>query len=254
MEELEYKKHFVETLLDLIRVSMDEVKTDRERFMQNYRTKYVSSVEEYRKDTLIWIGLIASLLGILSGFSDKLDFIKLHLIQILYLLLGDIVVSLIVITFFTVYRNWMANHFTLIENGYLLSILRHNILLGFISMASLDIGPVSLYQYYLFKQFALILIGSRDELYVSLITAGQSKLVWKQDRTHFLYRGFLLEQVMMREYMRYKSYENQFKNLSLMGLLNAQCSFINRYEGRIVVKNIRSKSAHSNKFPLVLPI
>ena len=73
MEELEYKKHFVETLLGLIQGSMDEIKTtiiniDRDQFMQNYRTKYVPSVEEYRKDALVWIGLVASFLGVLSGF------------------------------------------------------------------------------------------------------------------------------------------------------------------------------------------
>jgi hypothetical protein len=120
---------------------MDEIKSDREQFMQNYRTKYVSSMEEYRKDALVWIGLVASFLGVLSGFSDKLNFVKPYLVPILYGLLLDIVIGL-VITIFTIYRNRMANYFTLIENGYLLSIFRHNFLLGIISMSSLDLGRI----------------------------------------------------------------------------------------------------------------
>jgi hypothetical protein len=115
---------------------MDEIKSDREQFMQNYRTKYVSSVEEYRKDVLVWIGLVASFLGVLSGFSDKLNFVKPYLVPILYGLLLDIIIGLVIITIFTIYRNKMAKYFTLIENGYLLSIFRHNLLLGIISMAS----------------------------------------------------------------------------------------------------------------------
>lgn len=121
---------------------MDEIKSDREQFMQNYRTKYVYSMEEYRKDALVWIGLVASFLGVLSGFSDKLNFVKPYLVSILYGLLLDIVIGLVIITIFTIYRNRMANYFTLIENGYLLSIFRHNFLLGIISMASLDSNHV----------------------------------------------------------------------------------------------------------------
>jgi hypothetical protein len=109
-------------------------KSDREQVMQNYRTKYVSSVEEYRKDVLVWIGLVASFLGVLSGFSDKLNFVKPYLVPILYGLLLDIIIGLVIIAIFTIYRNKMAKYFTLIENGYLLSIFRQNLLLGIISM------------------------------------------------------------------------------------------------------------------------
>ena len=110
---------------------MDEVKSDREEFMQKYKTKYVSSVDERRKNVLAWIGLIASILGTLSGFSDKLNFVKPYLVPILYALLADIVIGLVIFTFLTLYRNKMANYFAQIENGYLLSFLRHNIILGF---------------------------------------------------------------------------------------------------------------------------
>jgi hypothetical protein len=205
--------------------------------MQNYRTKYVSSVEEYRKDALVWIGLVASFLGVLSGFSDKLNFVKPYLVPILYGLLLDIVIGMVIITIFTIYRNKMAKYFTLIENAYLLSIFRHNLLLGIILMASLDIGPINLYQYHLMQQFAMVLIGSRDELYVSFRTTAGSKFVRKQDAIDFLDRALLLEKIMEQEYRRYKFYENEFAKLSLVLLLNAHCSFIHRYEGRIVVKN-----------------
>jgi hypothetical protein len=195
---------------------MDEIKSDREQFMQNYRTKYVYSMEEYRKDALVWIGLVASFLGVLSGFSDKLNFVKPYLVPILYGLLLDIVIGLVIITIFTIYRNRMANYFTLIENGYLLSIFRHNFLLGIISMASLDIGPIMLYQYNVMQQFAMVLIKSRDELYVSFKAIAGLKFVRKQHAIDFLNRAFLLEKIMEQEYRRYKFYENEFTKLSLV--------------------------------------
>jgi hypothetical protein len=188
-------------------------------------------------------------LGVLSGFSDKINFIKPYLVPILYGLLLDIVIGLVIITIFTLYRNKMTNYFTLIENGYLLSILRHNIILGFISMASLDIGPITLYQYYLIQQFAMVLIGSRDELYSSLRITSRSKLVSKQDGIDFLFRALLLEVLTKQEYMRYKFFENQFKNLPWVSLLSVHSAFIHRYEGRIVVKkNTTKRSNNWSKF------
>jgi hypothetical protein len=106
-------------------------------------------------------------------------------------------------------------------------------------MASLDIGEISLYRMYLIKQFVLILIASRDEISVGLRFMSGSKLLWIRDRIEFLARAILLESLLQKEYMRYKFYENEFKDLSFVLLLNAHCSFINRYEGRIVVKNTR---------------
>ncbi len=89
-------------------------------------------------------------------------------------------------------------------------------------MESLDIGPISLYQYYLIQQFAMILIGLRDELYVSFNDTASSKLVSKQDGIDFLGRAFLFVEVLLkREYRRYKFFENIFKNLPWASL-NAQ--------------------------------